>query len=280
MPGVQNSRYPARVPAASKQQNTSTNLLPLHTLTVPFAMMVCTTCKGLQKHLQPVDDAQKTEAGALHLVDTSLPELRGSAAGCRACGLLLQGILLHHDHFHHVKETSMRITAESFRPSPERSRQDHLSVEVRWKEQHDDDEHEHDYQGHAGWPNLKLEFFTDGGKFPLQQVYNTCPLGYRRHVRGARITRPSGLVRTWLTFTDGQSSFSAIGRGRQISTQPLQDAGLASVRDLLKTCLSSHSKCRQPKSTTLPKRVLDVLGDDSKSVRLHESDFKIGRAHV
>lgn len=77
----------------------------------------------------------------------------------------------------------------------------------------------------------------------------------------------------WLTFADGQSSFSAIGRGRQIPTQPLQEAGLATIRELLKTCLSSHSKCRQPKSTTLPKKVLDVLGNDSKSVRLHESDF-------
>ena len=45
------------------------------------------------------------------------------------------------------------------------------------------------------------------------------------------------------------------------------------MRDLLKTCLSSHSRCRQPKSITLPKRVLDVLGNDLKSVRLHESDF-------
>lgn len=48
------------------------------------------------------------------------------------------------------------------------------------------------------------------------------------------------------------------------------------MRSLLKTCLSSHSRCRQPRSTTLPKRVLDVLGDDSKSVRLHESDFDSG----
>lgn len=76
-----------------------------------------------------------------------------------------------------------------------------------------------------------------------------------------------------LTTADGQSSFSAIGRGPRISSQPLQDAGLSTVRDLLKNCLSSHTKCRKPKSTTLPKRVLDVLGNDSKSVRLHESDF-------
>lgn len=76
-----------------------------------------------------------------------------------------------------------------------------------------------------------------------------------------------------LTTADGQSSFSAIGRGPRISSQPLQDAGLSTVRDLLKNCLSSHTKCRKPKFTTLPKRVLDVLGNDSKSVRLHESDF-------
>lgn len=142
------------------------------------------TCKALQKHLKAVDGAQETEAGALRLVDTSLPDLRGSATGCRACGLLLQGILLHHDRFKDVKESDIKITAESFRPEPERSSQDHLSVKVRWKEQHDDDEHEHDEQGHAGWPDLKLEFFTDGGKFPPQPTCITCTFGYRRHVRG------------------------------------------------------------------------------------------------
>ncbi|KAH6643063.1 heterokaryon incompatibility protein-domain-containing protein [Boeremia exigua] len=196
-------------------------------------MMVCATCKGLQKNLNPVDGAQDIEAGALYWVDASMPDLRTSAADCRACGLLLQGILLHHERFRNVKENDIRITAESFKPVPERSSQDHLSVEVRWQEQHSDDQ-EDDEHGSAGWPNLKLEFFTDG---------------------------------------DGQSSFSAIGRGRQISSQPLQDTGLATIRNLLKSCLATHSKCRQPKSTTLPKRVLDVSGTDSKSIRLHESDF-------
>ncbi|KAF3036362.1 hypothetical protein E8E11_002475 [Didymella keratinophila] len=195
--------------------------------------MVCTTCKGLQKHLKAVDGVQETEAGALKLVDTSLPDLRASAANCRACALLLQGILLHHDRFRDVKENDIRITAESYKSIPGRSSQDHLSVEARWQDPHDDDVQEEDEHGH-GWPNLKLEFFTDG---------------------------------------DGQSSFSAIGRGRQISSQPLQDAGLPTIRDLLKICLSSHSKCRQPESTTLPRRILDVLGDDKKSVRLHESEF-------
>ncbi|KAJ4404495.1 hypothetical protein N0V91_005839 [Didymella pomorum] len=193
--------------------------------------MVCTTCKGLQKHLKAVDDVQEAE-GALKLVDTSLPDLRASATNCRACALLLQGILLHHDRFKDVKENDIRITAESYKSIPGHSSQDHLSVEVRWQDPHGDDVQE-DEHGH-GWPNLKLEFFTDG---------------------------------------DGQSSFSAIGRGRQIASQPLHDAGLATIRDLLKTCLAGHSKCRQPKSTTLPRRVLDVLGDDKKSVRLHESDF-------
>lgn len=148
-----------------------------------LAMMVCTTCKGLQKHWKPEGIARETEAGALHLVDTTLPALRSSATGCRACGLLLQGILLHHDRFKNVKENDISVTADSFRSEPERNSQDHLSVEARWKEQHDDDEHEHDEQGHAGWPNLKLEFFTDGGKFPLQPARITCP-SYRRHLRG------------------------------------------------------------------------------------------------
>ncbi|KAF1926229.1 HET-domain-containing protein [Didymella exigua CBS 183.55] len=192
-------------------------------------MMVCVTCKGLQKHLKAVGGVQETEAGALKWIDSSLPDLRASAANCRACALLLQGILLHHDRFRDVKENVIHITAQSYKAP-----QDHLSVEAWWHDSRDDDVQEEDEHGHTGWPNLKLEFFTDG---------------------------------------DGQSSFSAIGRGCQISSQPLQDTGLATIQDLLKTCLSSHSKCRQPKSTTLPRRILDVLGDDKKSVRLHDSDF-------
>jgi len=43
---------------------------------------------------------------------------------------------------------------------------------------------------------------------------------------------------------------------------------------MIKNCLSSHSRCRQQKPTTLPKRVLDLLlGPDSKSVVLHESEW-------
>lgn len=145
-------------------------------------MMVCTTCKGLQKHLKAVDDVQEAE-GALKLVDTSLPDLRASATNCRACALLLQGILLHHDRFKDVKENDIRITAESYKSIPGHSSQDHLSVEVRWQDPHGDDVQE-DEHGH-GWPNLKLEFFADGGKFPLQPLGIASPLNYRRHVRFA-----------------------------------------------------------------------------------------------
>lgn len=77
-----------------------------------------------------------------------------------------------------------------------------------------------------------------------------------------------------LTCADGQSSFSAIGRGRPISDNPLQDGGLSSARGMIKNCLSSHVRCQQQKPTTLPKRVLDLsLGSDSKSVVLHESQW-------
>jgi hypothetical protein len=77
-----------------------------------------------------------------------------------------------------------------------------------------------------------------------------------------------------LTYIDGQSSFSAIGRGRPIQDNPLQDAGLSTARGMIKNCLSSHSRCRQQKPTTLPKRVLDLLlGPDSKSVVLKESEW-------
>ena len=146
--------------------------------------MVCATCKGLQKHLKALDGVQESEAGALQLVVTSLPDLRASAAGCRACALLLQGLLLHHDRFKNVKEDNVRITAESFRSIPGRSSQDHLSLEARWKDQQDDDEHEDDDHDHAGWPDLKLEFFTDGGKFPLLLTGIACALDHFPVVRG------------------------------------------------------------------------------------------------
>lgn len=141
--------------------------------------MVCATCKGLQTHLKALDGAN---AGAIQLVNTSLPDLRASAAGCRACTLLLQGLLLHHDRFRNVKEDNIWITAESFKSIPGRISQDHLSLEARWKHSRDDDGGEDDEHGHASWPNLKLEFFTDGGKFPLRQT--GFAKDYRRVVRG------------------------------------------------------------------------------------------------
>jgi hypothetical protein len=43
---------------------------------------------------------------------------------------------------------------------------------------------------------------------------------------------------------------------------------------MISNCLSSHSRCRHLKPTTLPRRVLDLLlGPDSKSVVLHESEW-------
>ncbi|KAF2128115.1 HET-domain-containing protein [Dothidotthia symphoricarpi CBS 119687] len=195
---------------------------------------VCATCKGLQKHL----NTQESEVGSLRWVSTSLPNLRASAANnrCRACALLLQGILLHHDRFANIREDRIQIMAESFNPRPGRTLQDHLSVEIRWKQlDHDEGECQAGNHEHTGNPDLKLEFFTDGA---------------------------------------GQSSFSAIGRGRNVSDNPLQAAGLQATRDLINNCVSSHSTCRQSHTTSLPKRVLDVsMKEGSKSIRLHSSHF-------
>ncbi|KAF1914234.1 heterokaryon incompatibility protein-domain-containing protein [Ampelomyces quisqualis] len=197
---------------------------------------VCGTCHGLQKHLKNSDTAQEKDNDTLKWADTTLPSLRASGTNCRACALMLNGILLHHERLANISEDSVRIKAETFPSRPGRIFQDHLSIEVRWKEQgaqHDDcqdDDHEH-----VRYPDLKLEFFTDG---------------------------------------DGQSSFSAIGRGRPVSDSPLHDAGLSKVQGMIKNCLSSHARCRQSKPTTLPKRILDLLlGPDSKSVVLHESQW-------
>ncbi|KAF2735778.1 HET-domain-containing protein [Polyplosphaeria fusca] len=196
---------------------------------------VCSTCKGLQKHLRALDGGI-LDTEQLAWVKTTLPSLRRSTnRGCRACALLLQGILLHHDRFAAVDEESITVTAESFN-TPDT--QDHLSVEVRWQGHaaascNGDDEHEHEHDHDEGYPDLKLEFFTD---------------------------------------KDGQSPFSAIGCGRPISQNPLQDSGLGTAKDLIKGCLARHSKCRHAQPTTLPRRVLDVLLDDgSKGVRLHET---------
>ncbi|KAF2182540.1 HET-domain-containing protein [Zopfia rhizophila CBS 207.26] len=201
---------------------------------------VCTTCKGLQKNLRALDSGiQEPETGPLQWLNTTMPSLRRSTnGGCRACTLLLQGILLHHDRFADVKEEAIKISAESFNSlgaTRRKEGQDHLSVEVRWKAIDDGccdgNEHEHE----KGYPDLKLEFYTD---------------------------------------QDGQSPFSAIGRGRHISENPLTDSGIATARGLIKDCLSRHSRCRHAKPTTLPKRALDVLLEDgSKGIRLHESHW-------
>ncbi|KAF2713642.1 HET-domain-containing protein [Pleomassaria siparia CBS 279.74] len=199
---------------------------------------VCNTCKSLQKNL--ASDTQDIESDSVLWVNTNLPSLRRSRnGGCRACVLLLQGILLHHDRFAGIAEKSIGIKAESFissRVTPEKSTQDHLSVEVRWQDVDDcgdGEAGEHDHQ--EGYPDLKLEFFTD---------------------------------------QDDQTPFSAIGRGRHISENLLQDAGLSTARAMIKDCLSQHTSCRHQTPTTLPKRVLDVLLDDgAKGVRLHEAYF-------
>jgi hypothetical protein len=141
---------------------------------------VCGTCQGLQRQLKALESSQETENDTLQWVDATLPRLRTSAGNCRACALLLNGILLHHERFAGISEERIRVKAESFPSEPGRTFQDHLSVELRWKEQdahHDecqDDEH-----GHVGYPDLKLEFFTDGGgccasKFPSQSSFQIC----------------------------------------------------------------------------------------------------------
>jgi hypothetical protein len=60
-----------------------------------------------------------------------------------------------------------------------------------------------------------------------------------------------------------------------MTDNPLQSTGLATAWGLIKNCLESHTICsRRGKPTTLPKRVLDLsTGDDSKSIRLHESAY-------
>jgi hypothetical protein len=42
---------------------------------------------------------------------------------------------------------------------------------------------------------------------------------------------------------------------------------------MIKSCMSTHLRCRQSKSPTLPKRVLDISSDDFKTVRLYEPEF-------
>jgi hypothetical protein len=129
---------------------------------------VCGTCLGLQKHLKTLEAPQEPENDTLQWVNTSLPSLRTSGTTCRACALLLNGILLHHDRFSDVNEEKIRVKAESFAPKPGRTLEDHLSVEIRWKEEDaHHDEFQEDHHEHVGYPDLKLEFFTDGGRLML-----------------------------------------------------------------------------------------------------------------
>lgn len=126
---------------------------------------VCATCKGLQKHLSPFNNGSESdELGVVQWVNATLPRLRQSTSGgCRACALVLQGILLHHDRFKGVEEERVRIVAHSYRSSPSEKAQDHLSVDVRWKEQPDESCEETAHEHEDGYPDLRLEFFTDGG---------------------------------------------------------------------------------------------------------------------
>ncbi|KAJ4292692.1 hypothetical protein N0V90_009355 [Kalmusia sp. IMI 367209] len=122
---------------------------------------VCATCTGLQKHLKHPDRNPDTASGAVRWVDTDLSRLRLSSGSCRACALLLQGILLHHSRFASVREDDISIIAKSFHSGRPEKAQDHLSVELRWEECQDDCCEEDDHEHHEGYPDLKLEFFTD-----------------------------------------------------------------------------------------------------------------------
>ncbi|RAR12263.1 het domain-containing protein [Stemphylium lycopersici] len=134
---------------------------------------VCATCKGLQKHLHGLNGGQDSGTESLVWVNTTLPNLRSSSSTCRACALLVNGILLHHDRFAAIHEDRVRVTAETFNSKLGGNLQDHLSVELRWKESEDpegcqDDDHEHV----ASNADLKLDFFTD-------EVFIARALGFR-----------------------------------------------------------------------------------------------------
>jgi hypothetical protein len=138
---------------------------------------VCGTCQGLQKHLKALESPQESDDQRLQWANTTLPSLRANASNCRACALLLNGVLLHHERFATIDEETVRIKVESFASKPGQTFQDHLSVEIRWKEQeaHTDDCHD-DQHEHLGHPDLKLEFFTDGGKATcFSTILPQCP---------------------------------------------------------------------------------------------------------
>ena len=133
-------------------------------------MPVCAVCSSLQKQHQDIDDAGRTIArAAVRCVNTTLTQLRASSEDCRDCALLLNGVLFYHGRFATIQEEKIKIIAETFPSNQLNASQQHLSVEVRWQEPQDgcDDAHDH---GHAeGYPDMKLEFFTDQRKSSEQR---------------------------------------------------------------------------------------------------------------
>ncbi|KAF2637378.1 HET-domain-containing protein [Massarina eburnea CBS 473.64] len=207
---------------------------------------MCTTCKGLQKHLQIFDVEEESDApNVVQWMNTTLPRLRVSSGSCRACALILQGILLHHERFTGVQEPNITVIAESFRSTPVQTVQDHLSVELRWRGVSNESCDGDAQQCEEAYPDMKLEFFTDG---------------------------------------DCETSYSAIGKGRNITDAFLQESGLQTSRSMIGKCLAKHTICKHVKPhvkpATLPKRVLDVMIDDpSKAVKLHESEYDENEGH-
>ncbi|KAL5378195.1 hypothetical protein DPSP01_009306 [Paraphaeosphaeria sporulosa] len=193
----------------------------------------CATCTGLQQHLEkPHQDHESEPPNCVRWVNTTLPHLRASSGGCRSCALLLQGILLHHGRFASIKEDRIRVTAETLHSTTNAS-QDHLSVELQWNSHEDDCDEMSDHEHEECYPDLKLEFFTD---------------------------------------QDGQSSFSAIGRGRHIIQNPLQDTGIKTVNNMIRQCKGNHSLCRDSNPDFTPHRLLDLsVADPSKGICLRES---------
>lgn len=130
-------------------------------------MSICATCGNLRARGEALGgDEERDGDTAVRLVDATLAQLRLSSGGCRACAVLLNGVLFYHNRFATIKEEDIKITAETF---PSKALQDHLSVDVRWKfhdeesghmdvEDGGDDEHKESY------PDLRLEFFTDESK--------------------------------------------------------------------------------------------------------------------
>ncbi|KAF1974207.1 HET-domain-containing protein [Bimuria novae-zelandiae CBS 107.79] len=197
-------------------------------------MAVCATCTGLQKHLKDPAQDIATGTSSVRWMNATLAHLRASSGGCRACALILNGVLLYHGRFATVKEDKIKVIAESFHSDRTKTLQEHLSVEIRWQEHQDecgdsDDEHEHE----ESYPDLKLEFFAD---------------------------------------EYGQSAFSAVGRGRPIITNPLHEAGIRTIRNVLDQCNVEHSLCSDRKAGVLPRRVLDLSQEPSKGIRLLEAE--------